>query len=273
MSNNKTKSLRIVLIVLALAGTVIMGYLISLHYSHSGESFCNLGEGLSCDIVNKSAYSEVLGIPISILGLLYFLGVLGVGIWGFKKKYLESTFMLSVVFLLPSLYLTGIEIFVLHSVCIFCELSKVLVVGVISVSWLALPEKKISAKKILVTIIVAIIVALGMWYIQQSPIEEGQYDVFAQCITENHLVMYGSESCSFCAKQRKVFGSSFQYVEEIECSREFANSQTDRCIARGIEYTPTWILEDENGEDVFRFGAGVQPLEDLAEASGCPLSG
>ncbi|MBI2048915.1 MAG: Vitamin K epoxide reductase, partial [Parcubacteria group bacterium] len=56
------------LIILALLGMAIMGYLISIHYAPAEEAFCNLGEGLSCDVVNKSIYAEVFGIPVSVLG-------------------------------------------------------------------------------------------------------------------------------------------------------------------------------------------------------------
>jgi len=265
------KNLRITLVVLALVGVLTMGYLISLHYSHSYNSFCDLGESFSCDVVNKSLYSEILGIPVSLLGFLYFLGVFGVAIWRFKEKILRYTVLASIIFLGPSLYLTGIEIFVLNSICVLCEFSKILISGVAIVSWLALPEKKIETKKLVVAIIIAIVTAVGVWFIQSNSIPKGEYDTFAQCITESRLIMYGSESCSFCAKQREMFGSSFQYIEEIECSRGFSDSRADYCIARGIEYTPTWILENENGEDIFRFDAGVQSLEDLAEASGCQL--
>ena len=100
---------KILLIVLAIVGVVVMGYLVSLHYSEEEGSFCNLGEGLSCDIVNKSIYSTIFGIPMSVLGLFYFLGVLGVVIFRYNTSTLKILAFLSIVFLGPSLYLTGIE--------------------------------------------------------------------------------------------------------------------------------------------------------------------
>ena len=57
---------------------IISSYLLYLHYSTS-ESFCDISPALSCDIVNKSIYSEFppgSGIPVSFIGILTFILVL-----------------------------------------------------------------------------------------------------------------------------------------------------------------------------------------------------
>ena len=65
--SKKTQTIgTILLAVFALAGVTTMGYLLSLHYSSGEGAFCNLGEGLSCEVVNKSVYSEVFGVPVSL---------------------------------------------------------------------------------------------------------------------------------------------------------------------------------------------------------------
>tara|TARA_Y100000031_G_scaffold148279_1_gene184359 strand:- start:72056 stop:72523 length:468 start_codon:yes stop_codon:yes gene_type:complete len=99
----------------------------------------------------------------------------------------------------------------------------------------------------------------------------GDYDTFAQCLYDSGLRMYGSATCHFCAQQRSMFGGSFKFIREIECDPRNALAETERCIAKNIEATPTWILEDENGNDIERFEAGVQQLTVLSEKSGCPL--
>lgn len=99
----------------------------------------------------------------------------------------------------------------------------------------------------------------------------GEYDTFAQCLYDSGLRMYGSVTCSFCAKQRAIFGSSFNFIREIECDPRNPLPQTERCIAKNITGTPTWIQEDKDGKDVYRFSAGVQSLERLSEVSGCAL--
>ena len=87
---------RTLFIILAVLGAVIMGYLISLHYTNQANSICEFGEKLSCDLVNKSHYSEILGIPFSVLGFVYFLGTLGAGIGWYNRFTLKKVIFFSI---------------------------------------------------------------------------------------------------------------------------------------------------------------------------------
>ena len=86
-------------------------------------------------------------------------------------------------------------------------------------------------------------------------------DSFAQCLNEKGVKMYGSYICSACLATKKAFGSSFGYIEEIECHPRGPNPQTELCLKRDIKKTPTWILE-ENGNEIKRL-AGFQRFGDL----------
>ena len=96
-----------------------------------------------------------------------------------------------------------------------------------------------------------------------------ELDGFAKCVYETGARMYGQYTCGVCKKQRELFGPSFQYIQEIECHPRGENPQTQRCLERDIEKTPTWILE-KNGIESDRL-TGFQTLELLSEFSGCPL--
>ncbi len=98
----------------------------------------------------------------------------------------------------------------------------------------------------------------------------GLQDDFAKCIGERDLKMYGSFKCSVCKSQRRMFGSSFKYVGEIECHPQGENPKTELCLEKKIEKTPTWILE-RDGQEIERL-EGSQKLEILAELSGCKLN-
>ena len=104
---------------------------------------------------------------------------------------------------------------------------------------------------------------------QSSQTSSANLDSFAQCLKEKGVKMYGSYICSACLATKKMFGSSFEYIEEIECHPKGPNPQTDLCLKKDIKKTPTWILEKDN-QEIGRF-AGFQSLEDLSEFSGCPL--
>lgn len=122
------------IVALSALGTAFMGYLTYLHFKPSASSFCDFGAGFSCDLVNKSVYAEVMGIPVSVMGLAYFLGVAFLVIRkpiadGMRVIQLFTAF--SIVF---SLHLTYIEVFVLGSVCLFCELSKITMLAIMGLA-------------------------------------------------------------------------------------------------------------------------------------------
>ncbi|MAE42621.1 hypothetical protein CMO93_02530 [Candidatus Woesearchaeota archaeon] len=104
---------------------------------------------------------------------------------------------------------------------------------------------------------------------QQAPVPASELDDFAKCLDSSGMKMYGQYTCGVCKQQRELFGSSFQYIGEIECHPRGENPQTQLCLEKDIAKTPTWILEQDDVE-VKRL-VGFQTLELLAEASGCSL--
>src|ERR1700756_4791741 len=44
-----------------------------------------------------------------------------------------------------------------------------------------------------------------------------RYDDFARCISAKGAKMYGAFWCPHCEEQKEQFGSSFQYVNYVEC--------------------------------------------------------
>ena len=57
-------------------------------------------------------------------------------------------------------------------------------------------------------------------------------------------------------------------VPEVECHPHSEGNDTQRCLARGIQVTPTWLIE-RSGEEVGRL-EGARPPDELAAFSGCP---
>ncbi|MDX1535353.1 MAG: vitamin K epoxide reductase family protein [Candidatus Spechtbacterales bacterium] len=267
------KYARILLILLAITGIGFMSYLTYLHFAPDSSSFCDVGEKLSCSTVNTSQYSKVMGIPFSILGVLYFTGVLGMAIFQYNKKNLKYFLIATIVFLGPSFYLTGIELFVLDTICLFCEGSKLVMLAIVGVSWAAVGKKEFPMNVFVVALIGAIL-AGGFTFLMHANQGPGdKYIEFMECLDEKGFVMYGSETCQYCAKQRAVLGEEAfeEHIEEIECDPRNPGNVAELCIEKNIEATPTWIQEDEDGNELYRFPAGVQKLEKLSEVSGCEL--
>lgn len=92
--------LRYIVAGLSLVGAGIMAYLVYLHYAEGGGAVCDISAELSCSVVNKSEFSEILGVPISVLGLLYFLAIAAMMLykrWShpFREATLATVFSLS----------------------------------------------------------------------------------------------------------------------------------------------------------------------------------
>jgi glutaredoxin len=87
----------------------------------------------------------------------------------------------------------------------------------------------------------------------------GQYDEFAQCLTDKGVIMYGTEWCSFCSRQKNLFGNSFNYINFVDCDKN-----KEKCLLEGITGYPTLKI---NGE----YYPGLKSIEDLGRISGCKL--
>jgi thiol-disulfide isomerase/thioredoxin len=116
--------------------------------------------------------------------------------------------------------------------------------------------------KILITVVALLaLVAVGYWGMTGWFVgPQTNKDDFAKCLAQKGTAMYGAEWCGHCKRQKDMFGSSFQYINYVECPR---NQQL--CSEKGITGYPTWIIDG-------KLYPGEQSLERLSELSGCPLS-
>jgi vitamin-K-epoxide reductase (warfarin-sensitive) len=114
--------------VLALGGMVVSAISLQRHYAKSATQFCDFSQRFSCDIVNRSAYSSIMGIPVA-----------GIGVAGYAALFVLSTFLrarpetpnrqlaAAIAGLAFALYLTYLEAFVLETWCILCLISLALI--------------------------------------------------------------------------------------------------------------------------------------------------
>lgn len=137
----KQSRLRLAFSLLSFLGILVAAYLVYQHYKPAGGSFCNISGYINCDIVNKSIYAEIFGIPVAMLGMLAY-GILFAGSLLMRRRAAAPLWLLifagfSLVF---SLYLTFVEFFVLRAVCMFCITQQILIFIIfitLLVLWLA----------------------------------------------------------------------------------------------------------------------------------------
>jgi uncharacterized membrane protein len=117
--------------LLAVAGVIVSAISLYHHYGTSRTSFCNFGESFNCDIVNRSAYSTVLGLPVALIGIFGYLLILALGtIYRDKAETPVMLFIISAGGLGFALYLTYIEKFVLAAWCVLCLSSLALIFSI-----------------------------------------------------------------------------------------------------------------------------------------------
>jgi len=107
--------------VLALGGVAVSSVSLYHHYGTSQTSYCDFGESFNCDIVNRSTCSTILGVPVALIGIAGYLGLLVLAI--FYRNRPDTPGLLTVASVAGlgfALYLTYIEGFVLAAWCILC---------------------------------------------------------------------------------------------------------------------------------------------------------
>ncbi len=123
----------LVISVLALGGVAVSSASLYHHYGTSQTSYCDFGESFNCDIVNRSTYSTVSGIPVALIGIVGYLGLLVLAtFYRNQAKTPIKLVLVSLVGLSFALYLTYIEGFVLAAWCVLC-LSSLAIIVCISV--------------------------------------------------------------------------------------------------------------------------------------------
>ena len=126
----------VVVAILSLAGVIVSAVSLQRHYAKSATQFCDFSQKFSCDIVNRSEYSTIQGIPVA-----------GIGVAGYAVLFVLATFWKSraetpnrllgaaLAGLAFALYLTYVEAYELMTWCILCLISLALIslISVLSV--------------------------------------------------------------------------------------------------------------------------------------------
>jgi uncharacterized membrane protein len=114
-------------IALAILGLLVSMYMTIFKLTDNAK-MC-LGNG-GCSVVNSSIYSEVSGIPVALIGVGGYLGIMAV-LWVegrsrfFKQNGTLIVFGLALVGFLFTMYLIYVELALIHALCPFCVTSQI----------------------------------------------------------------------------------------------------------------------------------------------------
>ncbi len=120
-------------------------------------------------------------------------------------------------------------------------------------------------KNIIIGVLVVVVLLFG-WYYYNDAVTPGQYDEFAQCLTNNNVKYFGAFWCPNCQKQNDLFGKSKKFIDYTECSTPNGQNQLQVCKDAGITAYPTWEFAD--GSRLL----GVLSFETLSEKTGCEIT-
>jgi uncharacterized membrane protein len=119
--------------LLALAGLSIALYLWLHKIGVIGDLRCGTGE---CEYVQASRYGVLFGVPVALYGVVGYAAMLAVALAGLQPAYLGRrgpTRLLAALAIggfLFTLYLTYLELFVLHAICRWCVGSAVVITAI-----------------------------------------------------------------------------------------------------------------------------------------------
>lgn len=138
-----------VTLVLSVAGAGVSAYLTYEHYTTSTTLACPNRGVLNCLKVTSSPESKFLGVPVALLGLLYFLGMIVAclpAMWRARPPVHWMRLLASVTGVAMVVYLVYVELFVLDAICIWCTAAHVLAVALFAAVVVAMAGAEVAGE-------------------------------------------------------------------------------------------------------------------------------
>jgi uncharacterized membrane protein len=116
--------------MLSLAGIFVALYLLLYKIGLIGALTCSIG---SCETVNTSKWATFLGLPVAGWGVAWYVGMFVIALVSTGERFAQSASVSLVLLLVAgagllfSLYLTYLELFVIHAICQWCVVSAIIV--------------------------------------------------------------------------------------------------------------------------------------------------
>lgn len=250
------------LAVLAGLGLLLSAYLVVARASHA-PLYCPLGSG--CEVVQSSRFGAVFGIPVAVLGALYYgtLLVLAVrpmdpaGRWRFALPVTFAGAAASVVF-------TGVQQVTIRATCSLCLASAALTFVILILLLLRRPATRGLqpwAWSGVAAVVAAIFLLAGYAASAPKSAAETYTEGLARHLGATGAKFYGAYWCPHCADQKAMFGRAAELLAYIECDPRSPIGQTAVCEEHQIRAFPTWEIAGQRLE-------GVLSLQDLARLSG-----
>jgi uncharacterized membrane protein len=239
------------MLALAAAGLLITAYLTWVAWSTADVAFCSAGSG--CDVIQRSAWSTLLGIPMALWGFAAYavIAVVSLSRKASPLRRWQRQWRLVLVGLAISLYLTVVGALVLDAFCVWCLLSLAVLVAM----FVQLHRRRPSAapgaawggwwlgNALPILLLVGVLHVHQSGLLQQRP-ESRRASALAQHLTQYGAKFYGASWCAECSRQKHRFGSAADELPYVECSPGGRNTpMTLTCSSAGVTVFPTWVID------------------------------
>lgn len=256
------------IVALAGVGMVLTAYLTGVAWWGETPAFCSAGS--SCDLIQQSRWSTVLGLPLALWGfVLYAL----VAFFAYRPiapmKRWKRVWGVSLMGMVLSVYLTLVGVISLDAVCLWCLLSLIIITCIFAINTFRRPAAAPEMpwwNWLLNSAIAALlaVVALHLYYNSDwlSPPPDPRLAPLAAHLDESGATFYGASWCTSCQRQKRAFGESAEQLPYVECSPfGRGGAMAAACTQAGVTNFPTWIVNDKKV-------VGVLEPEELARLSG-----
>jgi uncharacterized membrane protein len=116
--------------IASVAGLGVAGYLTYEHYTGSSSLICSDKGIVNCLAVTTSSYSNVAGVPVAVLGLIFFAVMLVLqlpAMWSREEPAIRKVRVAwAVIGLGTVIYLLFAELFEIDAICLWCTAVHVL---------------------------------------------------------------------------------------------------------------------------------------------------
>jgi len=125
--------MRYLIAVLAVAGVVVSGLALQVHYSTATQP-CSINEHWDCGVVNHSPFAMIGSVPVAAIGIAGYLALAALALLGWRFALMVTVFAAFCF----ALRLTFIEEFELQVWCLYCVISQgiIALLLLLSVGWL-----------------------------------------------------------------------------------------------------------------------------------------
>ena len=125
LSKMKLIKNRIILLILSLVGFFDSAYLTISHYKNVVPP-CSISS--DCESVLTSRFATILGIPLALFGVLYFLALIFLLLLAKEQNIFPKFFkFLALAGIVASFVLLYLQAFVLHAFCQYCLLVEAII--------------------------------------------------------------------------------------------------------------------------------------------------